>query len=318
MKNLSNTYSKTIIGLFYIILFSGCFTQEELDVEFDTNPPIVIHAVITDQAGPYYVHISRAVGEVTVNPVNFLPSANYIPITDATVTLSDDQGNSDVLVPYDQEFPSTVPQSETRTFAQYGFYRTSTNIQGAAGRAYTLTVQHEGKTYEAKATMPSTPPAITLNHEKFIYPLLSFNQPVLEENYYMFLYRDFFGDDPSNGLNIQNQFEDNLWPLFFPIFQVYTDQFWTEQVKDLDIYAPNYEQGQPIVFCVDCPENIQIQMHSISREAYEFYDALNQQTRNDGGTFNPEPAPPPTNFTNGALGLFRASSVRSITAPVRY
>ena len=320
MKNLFNKYLGLLISLLSIQLLSSCIATQDFDLEVDNNPPIVIHAVITDQAGPYYVQVSRAISDFDNGVTNVVTNTHYTPITNATVMLSDDQGNNDVLTPYNQIFPEQNDQGEVLTFAQYGFYRTSTNIQGVPGRTYTLTVQHEGKTYEAKATMPQPPPAITINYNQLIYPLLNFSEPQTQDDYYMFFYRDFSGNDPTSSEAIENQFEDNLWPLFYQQLLVYSDHFWDSEVKDLDIYLPNYEQGAPVFFCSppNCPENIQVQMHAISKEAYEFYNALNQQTGNDGGTFHSEPATPPTNFTNGAFGIFRASSVRSIIAPIRY
>lgn len=318
MKNLSKKYLLLIFNLFCTILLGGCFAQEEFDLEPDANPPIIIHALITNQAGPYYVQVSRATNEQTPSDVeNALTGQNYTPITNATITLTDDQGNIDILEPYAQDFPAQNAQGVI-TFAQIGYYRTSTNIQGVPGRTYTLTVQHAGKSYQATATMPPTPPAITVNHGPFIYPLLNFSEPQEKGNYYMFFHRDFFGNDPINSRRERDKFEDNLWPLFYQKFQIYSDQFWGNEVKDLDIYTPNYLQKDSLLLCFECPENIQVQMHSISKEAYEFYNALNQQARNDGGTFHTEPATPPSNFSNGALGIFRASAVQSITAPIKY
>jgi hypothetical protein len=55
-----------------------------------------------------------------------------------------------------------------------------------------------------------------------------------------------------------------------------------------------------------------IEMHSLTKEAYEFYQSLLQQFRTDGGGYSPSPASPPTNMDNGALGFFRASAVSRV------
>ena len=55
-----------------------------------------------------------------------------------------------------------------------------------------------------------------------------------------------------------------------------------------------------------------IEMHSITKEAYDYYKALIQQFKTDGGGYSPSPASPPTNLDNGALGFFRASAVNRV------
>ena len=120
MKKLSQIYSNLAIGLCGVLLLSGCFAQDDFDLEADSNPPIVIQAVITDQAGPYYVQISRAISR-TIFPAddnkNITFSSIHDPVTNATVTLTDDQGNSDVLAPYDQAFPIPNAQVDTLPFS---------------------------------------------------------------------------------------------------------------------------------------------------------------------------------------------------------
>ena len=56
-------------------------------------------------------------------------------------------------------------------------------------------------------------------------------------------------------------------------------------------------------------DSIYIGLSSLTIEAFQFYKALLQQFKNDGGAFQPAPGSPPTNMSNGALGYFRASAL---------
>jgi len=55
-----------------------------------------------------------------------------------------------------------------------------------------------------------------------------------------------------------------------------------------------------------------IEMHSLTKEGYDYYKALLQQFVADGGVYSPSPATPPGNINNGALGFFKTSSVNRV------
>lgn len=77
--------------------------------------------------------------------------------------------------------------------------------------------------------------------------------------------------------------------------------------------APDYWMtAYPNVFDGKLHDDYFIEMHSLTKEAYEYYKALIQQFRTDGGGYSPSPASPPTNLDNGALGFFRASAVNRV------
>lgn len=58
-------------------------------------------------------------------------------------------------------------------------------------------------------------------------------------------------------------------------------------------------------------------MQSISKEAYEYFNALQAQIKNDGGALSPTPATPPGNFSNGALGFFKVVAIRRKTIAIQ-
>lgn len=117
--------------LFLALLSSGC--EKTIDLKYkDNQSRIIIEGNITNEAGPYFVKVTKS--------VKLTETGTYPTIDDAAVTISDDKGNSETLSPLGN-----------------GTYRTNTLI-GTEGRTYTLTVQAENQTYTAQSTMPQRVP----------------------------------------------------------------------------------------------------------------------------------------------------------------
>lgn len=60
-----------------------------------------------------------------------------------------------------------------------------------------------------------------------------------------------------------------------------------------------------------------LSMSSLTKETYNYYMAIINQFKYDGGAYKPSPSSPPTNINNGALGFFRASAVVKISTIVK-
>lgn len=116
-----------LITIIFLLLLSCYRDVIDLDLE-DFEPQIVIEGIISDQAGPYQVKITKTGG---FNQLN-----NFPPVTGAEVIINDNFGKSEML-------------KEIRA----GLYETQT-LQGVPGRTYTLRVIAEGKEYSASSTMP--------------------------------------------------------------------------------------------------------------------------------------------------------------------
>jgi hypothetical protein len=117
-----------LIGSLFIL--SSCEQVISLsELNLDKNlPKVVIEGNITNQAGPYFVKISRSsvLSGTTANPT----------VDNAQVTITDNAGNT-----------------ETLTAIGNGTYQTN-KLEGKIGRTYTLTVKADGQTYTAQSTMP--------------------------------------------------------------------------------------------------------------------------------------------------------------------
>ena len=71
-----------------VSFFSSCEKVVYIDLN-STNPIPVVEANVTNMPGPYTVKLSTT--------VNYYDSNTFPAITDATVTISDNAGNSEIL-----------------------------------------------------------------------------------------------------------------------------------------------------------------------------------------------------------------------------
>ncbi len=107
-----------------MIALVSCVEEYWPELEGGYEDLLVVDGKITNETGPYTINLSKS---------SSLNKPQYVPLTGAVVTISDDQGNAESLI-------------ETTE----GNYQTSLNgIQGVIGRKYKLSIASEGKTYES-------------------------------------------------------------------------------------------------------------------------------------------------------------------------
>jgi len=99
-----------ILIVFSAFTFSAC--EEVINIDLNTAAPhLTVTAIVTDQPGPYIVTLAKTESYFSSND-------SFPSVRDATVTISDDAGNSDNL-------------NETSP----GTYQTST-LQGVNSQQY--------------------------------------------------------------------------------------------------------------------------------------------------------------------------------------
>jgi len=150
-----------------LLLFTSCEKKVNLSYK-GNNSRIIIEGNITNEAGPYFVKITKS--------VNLTATETNPTIDDALVTISDNAGNN-----------------ETLTSLGKGMYRT-TLLNGVEGRTYTLTVKTEGQTYTAQSTMPQQVAFDSIKVEKLtVIGEVEFNiipvykDPIAKGNNYRFV-----------------------------------------------------------------------------------------------------------------------------------
>ncbi len=152
------------------MLVTSC--QKVINIDLNSaSPAMVIIGNVNDQPGPYTVTLSQT--------INFSQPNTFPPISNAFVSIADNEGNTDTLV---------------QTIA--GTYHT-TKIIGTPGRTYYLTVVANGKTYTSSSTMPQPVTFDTLEIQALAnpfktsdtnrFPEAGFQDPGNSSNYYRFI-----------------------------------------------------------------------------------------------------------------------------------
>jgi len=290
-----------IIGLFII---TSCTEKFEIQKSEAGNKLVVEGQIVNYNSGSCYSYIRLTKSKLGVNVTDhdaFFTHDSLTYINDAIVIVRDDFGNIDTFkkepekypyIWYDQDSVSHIDSSENYYY-QRGYYRVNKLIP-QENRTYYLTVQSEGKEYHASCFMPHLPKMDSISFvneanykgENGYTPYLYFKDPPQEKNYYLFI---------GNTGN-------TYWG-----YTVLDDKLIDPDVKGVNIFKGVTNEYWMSAFRFKGPYHYEV--HSVTKEAYDFYNTLSKLYVNDGGNYKPAPASPISNIDNGALGFFRASSV---------
>lgn len=316
---------KVIALSLLLVLFTSCADEYDLNLD-EVDSKLVVEGLITNQKGPYYIRLTKShTGKFTAPIHSPIDSAKGI--MNAVIIVSDNVNQVDTLIPiditpneydYDNQFgyfykflydsygniTDTIILNDPIEFTHYrGYYKTK-HLIGIPGRTYFLKVISEGKEYQASDYMPPVPNIDSLGYfkkvsekdgQEYYVPLLYFAEPQGIENYYLIQLK---GEILS-----RRYAEDFNWE-----FSILSDEFLQPYVNGLNVSLGENPRGfeYPIYWE---GETIYIALSSLTKNAFEFYKAILQQFKNDGGAYQLAPSSPPTNISNGGLGYFRASSI---------
>ncbi len=266
-------------NILFVFLISIVFFSCEKTVLLDLNqnvPRIIIEGQVTNHPGYQYVRVTRSLG--------FYQTGEPPAAENASVIVTDNAGNEFEFI----HNPRNYADSN-------GYYLPVQPFIGEVGKVYKLTVAVDGEVYEAEDNLPPVTAIDSVTYTrntdeeedpkdfgKFYELLLYAKEPQNSKDYYLFkFYRNdslkvyddtdiYYADDELLGENIDG--------LSSPIF-----------------YAPE--------------DVARIEMYSLTRNGYVFYNDLQLLLNNDGGMFSQPPANSRTNLSNGALGFFQTSAV---------
>ncbi|MCD6180467.1 MAG: DUF4249 domain-containing protein [Bacteroidales bacterium] len=124
-NKLRNIHWFVIVGLF-LMINSSCVEEYTPELNLDNNHFLVVDGKISNFPGPYTIKLSYS---------SSILDTLFIPVSSATISISDDQGNTEILKEED-----------------LGVYKTSANgIQGVIGRSYKVNIHlNNGKDYESE------------------------------------------------------------------------------------------------------------------------------------------------------------------------
>ena len=269
-----NRLKHILVGLVLI----SCEETTELDLR-QTPSRIVIEGVVTNNPEYQSVKVTRS--------TQFYASGTAPRVTDANVVVTDDAGEAFLFVHNPRNHPDSV-----------GIYVPQSDFAGVIGRTYTLRVDVDGEAFEASDKLYSVTSidslAFRINEDQQedphepgkIYEMLVFaREPQHEQNFYLFKY-----------------YRNDSLTVFNP-----TDIYYSND----ELLGENID-GIPSPVYYGASDKARIEVYSLSRAGYVFYNDLYTTLNLDGGgMFGPIPAPPRTNFSNGALGFFQVSAVRA-------
>ncbi len=173
-----------------------------------------------------------------------------------------------------------------------GIYQTPDNFSGEAGKTYTLEINFEDQTYEADAYLDPIPPIDSVSHR------FHRNQAG-DEHYDLFL---FVQEKPGVG-------DHYMWHIYRN-GEPQTDSLKHVTFVEDDLVDGNYIANWQFDYVDAEPgDSIKVEMWSISKETYEYFQSIMLETDWRGGPFDGPPANVPSNISNGALGFFSASAI---------
>ncbi|MFT5581894.1 MAG: hypothetical protein ACI9G9_001155 [Psychromonas sp.] len=257
--------------LFILIVAGSLFSCEKvIDLKLrSSEAKYVIKAEVNAGDSIHFVRITKS---IPFDQENVFPN-----VTDAVVALSDNQGNSEVLLSIGN-----------------GVYRTD-NFKAFDEVQYTVEVKHQDKVFVATSIIPKTvnlDEVIATESEFFGQTSFVLTPRFLDlagiRNYYGFVYSkvtvDFSKQASSNLILRDDEFSDgqyNQQPLF-------------------GNYAPQ------------AGDTVEVIMIGLDESAFEFYFSKETNTSPDSGA----PANPVSNWSNGALGYFTAQNLQKRTIEI--
>lgn len=266
-----------LLILLAVAILAGCEETVKLESE-QVEPQVVIEGLVTNENRQHYVKVSRS--------AEFYSSGDFTGVTDAVITVEDDQGNVYNYV----HNPSSAENGE-------GYYLSEDAFAGQIGSTYKLTVTIGPEVYTAtdiiKPVTAIDSLEVSLNEEEFedpedegyFYEVLFYaKEPQDTEDYYLF---KFYRND--------SLFLDTETDIYYA-----NDDLLGEDIDGIPT-AGFYKQG----------DTARVEMYSITRQGYIYYNDLYTLLNSDGGMFSPPPANPRSNLSNNALGYFQASAVVS-------
>ncbi len=261
MKCMKSTlYSSFPAAALLLTVLFAASCKDEIEIDLRTADPIlVIEGVIREgTAAEVLITQSKA----------FSDNTEYLPITDAVVTITDDAGHNEQL----------APNASGKYIA--------TTIEGVQRRQYNLTVQYDGQTYTSTTKMPPAVALDSLTLFKFPMvdywdPMIHFRDPKGEENQYYRFVIAINSEYP--------RFRDRILS--------------TEQMDGNVIHNPlfvRYEDDSNDEDPIKNGDQIMVETRCLDKGTYKFFETMDRVEDSQ--------ANPTSNITGGALGYFGAYS----------
>ncbi len=268
MKNISFVHL-LLFSLLSLSLLSSCTEVIDIPLE-DADRKVVVQASLYNVPGFSQV--------VLMQSGSFYEPGDYPLLSDAAVTISDEEGNSQLL-------------EET----QAGVYSLPSLI-GKEGMKYQLDIEYNGENFQSGSLMKS---AVQIDSVSFE---MGEEAPFREAGYVMQVH--FTSKNPSDTyLKFRLLVNDTLINRLY----LYDGSLPRGGAGQYSFLTASFQKG----------DRIQIITESLDKEAFSYFDQLSELTGDAFGPPSAAPANPKSNLSGGALGYFAAvaASLKEVVVP---
>lgn len=269
-----------IIGL--VLLLSSCTEPIDLELNTDDNIRLVVDAFITTDTTSHLVDLSLT--------KDYFEEGIPGKAENAVVTLT--QG-------------STVTNL---TEIEPGKYYTPDGYYGEEGKAYTLSIDYDGKNFVGETVLPSLTPLDSILVVDYEDP----PQPGQEDE-----------EEFPDNYTVIPYFQEPATPGDFYIFKMLINgEYFTSTLIDWFFTTDDGVNGSYIgdaeffTFYAEPGDEITFEMFAITKSDFENLNAILLETAFRGGLFDGAPANVPTNISGGAVGQFIMADVERKTVIV--
>ena len=262
-------YKFYIAALLLSITAWSCRKVIDLKLGHETGK-LVIEANVTNKPGQQFIRLSQNVPFTNTN--------TYPPVSGATVTVTDNNGNNFPFI----EGPA-------------GSYYNNSFV-ATAGNTYAMNVLTNGITYTANSLMPATVHLDSLTFKKNAFKSTSDLREITVH----------YQDPP----NVANQYRFIMTVNSVQVKDVFAlnDAFSDGRHVDFDLVETNTD--------IHPNDTVTVEMQCIDKPIYTYWFTLMQQSFNNPGG-EVAPANPPTNITPVCLGYFSAHTTQRETIIVK-
>jgi hypothetical protein len=315
-------------GIFFLILIlSSCIKQitPALDKN-DSRSLLVVEAVITDEVGPFKVHLTES------SPVDKLYTP--VPYTGAKVLISDDVGNAYQLID-DQD----------------GWYETEyKSLKGVAGKTYTLKITDvQGNNFESTPELMQDVPDIDRVYYEEVKKVRFENSLTFEDNwlnilldthdqagktkYWLWKFEETWEIKMLTTVRVKHGNPDiNAAEIYYSTENVVIDPekevCWVRRPSSSVLLHSTVNANVDSInkFVVQSlgpggdklhiRYSILVKQYSLNKESYNYWKQLEKVNEDASGIYNTIPGPVYGNIqcvsgSKNALGYFLASSVKT-------
>ncbi|HEY1025420.1 MAG TPA: DUF4249 domain-containing protein [Sphingobacteriaceae bacterium] len=238
---MKNYIFSVIVLLSGVLFFSSC--EDVIEVELEKGEEaLVVEGWLTTKTGPHYVNLYKT--------APYLKTPEYPAIENASVTLSDDAGNAELL-------KEVAP----------GKYEVAT-IKGVVGRTYTLSINSTAGSYEAVTKL-----------QRLSWPIDSVT--------YEFKEKSAMNDDAGYYPAVYGREASGAGD--FCRLKIVKNGSLLQSHDDLNLFSDQFVDGNYITAAkpsIKDPfqkdDQITYEMWSLTEDAYRFWSDLKSQLKNGG------------------------------------